>query len=219
VTPLVGSTIRSGWVAVSRARSTRSAEHAATEPRHSCRRRSRAHRQACFDAPASKPGPSSSAVTAAHRSSSSTSSRAALRSAHRRCAGVRHEHNGSAISEPTVGFAATRPTSGRLRLALRKAPPTSASPSRSHESIASLRRQRPCSIPPGRTASDIAGHPDLSIAIAARPDHIGALRSFLHRAYSTPADTRGGMHIPAADGRHRINLNEPRTFCSRTCSS
>ena len=27
------------------------------------------------------------------------------------------------------------------------------------------------------------------------------------KVYSTPANTRGGRHIPAADGRHRINLN------------
>ncbi|WP_218274502.1 hypothetical protein, partial [Paraburkholderia piptadeniae] len=36
--------------------------------------------------------------------------------------------------------------------------------------------------------------------------------------YSTPADMRGGMHIPAADGRHRINLNETGSSHDATVS-
>ncbi|TDY16941.1 hypothetical protein B0G81_8086 [Paraburkholderia sp. BL6665CI2N2] len=75
---------------------------------------------------------------------------------------------------------------------------------------------RPASILPGRAAPDIAEHPHLSIPIAASTDPIGPLRGFLHRVYSTPAGTRGGIHIPAADGRHRINLNGPRQSALRT---
>jgi len=40
-----------------------------------------------------------------------------------------------------------------------------------------------------------------------------AKTSAFFKVYSTPADMRGGVHISAADGRHRINLNDNGLSC------
>lgn len=110
---------------------------------------------------------------------------------------------------PTVGFAATRPTSGRLRLSPRAVSRTSASPSQLRHCTASALRQRLSSIPPPHASINIAGHPGLSIAIAATtPTASGHSAVSSIEARSTPASKAWWHpHIPVDDGRHRTTLN------------
>ena len=130
--------------------------------------------------------------------------------AHHPCGEVRHERNAPCMYNPTVGFAATRPTSGRLRLSPRAVSRTSASPSQLRHCTASALRQRLSSIPPPHAFINIAGHPGLSIAIAATtPTASGHSAVSSIEARSTPASKAWWHpHIPVDDGRHRTTLND-----------
>lgn len=109
-----------------------------------------------------------------------------------------------------VGFAATRPTSGRSRPPLQALPRTPTSPPSSRKFIAPCRRLGTSSIPFGPPCSNRAKDAEPSIPIATRNSHRpGPLRGFLPRGLSDacPQAPRHA-HSHVNKGRHRITLNE-----------
>jgi hypothetical protein len=131
---------------------------------------------------------------------------------HHLCDEAIHECNCSEVCKPTVGFAAMRATSGRLRLRLQRTTrAVVASPQIGNRTDPPL-RQRPPVIPHDPHKSGLAHHPSPSISIASRHSgRIGQLRGFLHRGlFDACLYARRRTHIPADDGRHRTTLNACR---------
>ena len=134
-----------------------------------------------------------------------SSSSAPHRFVHHQSRSAQHERYRSVLTTPNVGFAATRPTSERMRLSLRKTSRTCTSRSRWHDCAAPSLRQCSSRLPIDRNPSNIAPHPGQTIAIVLE---IGPLRGFLPRGlFGACPQASLHTHRHVNEGRHRATLN------------
>lgn len=149
---------------------------------------------------------------------SSTGSSAPHRSVHHPSRGSQHERYGSVPTRPNVGFAATRPASGRLCPPHQALPHTSTSPPPSRQYSASSGHRGTSSIPFEPSRCNRAEDAGASIAIASENyDRPGPLRGFLPRGlFAACPHASSRAHSNDSEGRHRITLNDNAySFCPK----